>query len=84
MSAATLIRAATAAPEDQPASVRDRANEPDVPNVAADNKARPRPATAVRSWRMASPREVRCHEQTGFTVMTVRGDRDRSQGAFCS
>ncbi len=38
--AATLIRAATAAPDVQPASMSERANEPDVLKVAADATAR--------------------------------------------
>ena len=46
--AATLIRAATAAPGVQPASMSECANEPDVLNVAADAMAKTRPAWCVR------------------------------------
>jgi hypothetical protein len=42
--AAMPMRAATAEPEDQPASVRDRANDPEVAKVAAESKAKLNPA----------------------------------------
>ena len=42
--AATLIRAAASAAGDQPAPVNDRANDPDVLNVAADSNASASPA----------------------------------------
>jgi hypothetical protein len=47
--AAALIRAATAAAGDQPASVRDRANDPDVLKVAADSNASASPVLVLRS-----------------------------------
>jgi hypothetical protein len=56
-SAAIPMRAATAASADHPASMRERAKMPDVPNVAADSSARPRPVAAVRSTRMVSSSE---------------------------
>src|SRR5215207_5662040 len=43
-SAATPMRTVTAAAGDHPATISERANDPEVLNVAADNSARPRPA----------------------------------------
>jgi hypothetical protein len=40
---AITMRAVTAASGDHPASIRLAANEPDVPNVAADSRASPSP-----------------------------------------
>src|ERR1044071_7944751 len=40
---ATPMRATTAAAGDQPTAVIERANEPEVPKLAADSTARPRP-----------------------------------------
>jgi hypothetical protein len=51
-SAATVMRAVTAAPGDHPAFISDVANEPDVPKVAADSTARPRPTLLVRIIRL--------------------------------
>ena len=49
-------RAATAASADQPASISERANVPDVPKVAADSSANPRPTPAERSDRTRTSR----------------------------
>ena len=46
-SADRLIRAVTAAAGLQPASIRAEPNVPEVPNVAADSRARARPAPGV-------------------------------------
>ena len=48
ITAAALMRAATAAPGDQPASVSERANEPEVLKVAAVRSASASPAPGVR------------------------------------
>jgi hypothetical protein len=47
--AAALIRAVAAAAGDQPAPVNDRANDPDVLNVAADSNASASPVLMLRS-----------------------------------
>jgi hypothetical protein len=49
------MRAATAAPGDQPASVRERANEPEVLKVAAVRSASANPAPGVRLADIATP-----------------------------
>ncbi len=53
--AAMPTRAATAASADQPAPISERANVPEVPNVAADTSASPRPTPAERCARMDPP-----------------------------
>src|SRR5829696_2847589 len=47
-SAATPMRTVTAAAGDHPATISERANDPEVLKVAADNSARPRPAPRAR------------------------------------
>src|SRR5262245_1983150 len=61
-------RAATAVSAVQPALISDRAKVPDVPKVAADSTAIPRPIPIERSERTASSD---CNNQTGGTLMTV-------------
>jgi hypothetical protein len=48
-SAATAIRASTAAPGDQPADMSALAKVPDVPKVAAENTANPNPVVLART-----------------------------------
>jgi len=55
ITAAALIRAATAAAGDQPAPVSDLANDPDVLNVAADSNASASPVLALRSRYIGPP-----------------------------
>jgi hypothetical protein len=55
ITAAALIRAATAAAGDQPASVSDLANDPEVLNVAADSNASASPVLALRSRCIIGP-----------------------------
>jgi hypothetical protein len=63
MRAAALMRAATAAAGDQPASIRDRANEPDVLKVAADSNARaiPAPRACIRDIGAFRGRQIPRH-----------------------
>jgi hypothetical protein len=61
-----LIRAITTASGVHPASSSAVANDPEVPNVAADSSAKPTPAAALPSDRTSRS----CNIQTGLMLMT--------------
>src|SRR5262245_27657265 len=70
--AATPTRMATAASADQPASINERANVPEVANVAADSRAKPRPAPVECRWGMRRLLVAGgCHRQSRTMLMTI-------------
>src|SRR5688500_4803224 len=77
--AATTTRAVTAAPGVQPAANRLDAKLPEVPNVAPDNKARPRPARPAALPSTTSSVSA----LIGLHSLHITGAHERSQRALC-
>ena len=79
-----MIRASTTAPGDQPATIRDLANGPEVPNAALDASIATRPSPRWRriaSTMVSSSARLpsECQEQSMLLPMTVRALDVRSQ-----